>query len=163
MIRVDTPIDQLRGCSVLVTTAPFFENHLAGTVDLAGDELMGELGIVLDEDQPMNPNALAVWVLAEKQARWLDRQCLTVVGAHPVRQPVEIPPDVAAHVLYPYAGIGYRAGSFTSALIEALALADPENMARLRLSFPEYAEAVHLAKNVMGGIEVLKRHMRAAG
>jgi hypothetical protein len=54
-----------------------------------------------------------------------------------------IPPDVAAHVLFHYGREGgYQAGSFTTALLAAMGTADPSNLDRLALGFPEYVAAV---------------------
>lgn len=65
---------------------------------------------------------------------------------------------VASHVL---AQCGdqraYRAGSCYQHMIEAFLKADGENFAKLRKGFPEYAQAVHLYKQVSGGNEVLEK------
>jgi hypothetical protein len=54
-----------------------------------------------------------------------------------------IPPDVAAHVLAHYGREGgYQAGSFTTDLLSAMGKADPTNLDRLALGFPEYVAAV---------------------
>lgn len=54
-----------------------------------------------------------------------------------------IPADTAAHVLFHY-GLdgGYQAGSFTTFLLTAIAAADPTNLDRLALGFPDYVAAV---------------------
>lgn len=54
-----------------------------------------------------------------------------------------IPPDVAAHVLFHYGRDGgYQAGSFTTALLNAMGTADPANLDKLAAGFPEYVAAV---------------------
>jgi hypothetical protein len=54
-----------------------------------------------------------------------------------------IPADTAAHVLFHY-GLdgGYQAGSFTTFLLATIAAADPTNLDRLALGFPDYVAAV---------------------
>lgn len=74
---------------------------------------------------------------------------------------ITIPPDVAAHVLshYGHEG-GYQAGSFTTALLTAMGTADPVNLFRLSVGFPEYAAAVTAIQYDPGGVEHLQRIVR---
>lgn len=164
MIEDSTPIDQLRGHQALVSTAPWYSvpdrEGSPMQVNLSVD-LMGELVQIIDVDGAHGN--LIVWVYGQRRPLAINRHCLTVTTAPAPICDVPIPPDVAAHVLFPFAGIGYRAGSFTNALIEALVKADLGNLARLSLAFPEYAKAVDMAKNDPNGIALLKRAMRAAG
>lgn len=76
--------------------------------------------------------------------------------ARAMHEPTKPTPEQAAHVLFAYNAGGYRAGSFTEALIDVMSRADPENLGRLALSFPGYATAVHLAKNDLDGIAKLR-------
>lgn len=67
------------------------------------------------------------------------------------------PPHVAAHVLHHFgAPGGYPAGSFTTALIDLMSRADPQNFARLTLGFPEYGHAVRVAQHSVDGIAFLR-------
>lgn len=62
--------------------------------------------------------------------------------------------NVIREVLYFYgAPGGWQPGSFAEALIRALTLADSVNFAKLKSAFPDYGEAVAIAKSV--GIEAL--------
>lgn len=67
---------------------------------------------------------------------------------------------VAAHLLahYGYPG-GYRAGSFSEALIKALECADTINTMKIFSAFPEYQTPVVLMKH--SGHEALTRFMQA--
>lgn len=57
--------------------------------------------------------------------------------------------NVIREVLYFYgAPDGWQPGSFTEALIRAFALADAMNFAKLKSAFPDYGEAVAIAKTV---------------
>lgn len=68
-----------------------------------------------------------------------------------------IPPDVAAHVLFHYGRDGgYQAGSFTTALLTAMATADPSNLDRLAAGFPEYVAAVTAIQYDPHGVERLQ-------
>jgi hypothetical protein len=51
------------------------------------------------------------------------------------------------HVLYVMIGRGYRPGSFTVYLINAVAVADMQNKAKLKVVFPEVVEAVDAYQN----------------
>lgn len=66
----------------------------------------------------------------------------------------EITPTVARHVLAHFGDShGYRAGSFTTSLIETIARADVINMALLATGYPGYVKAVCLlAQNADDGI-----------
>lgn len=74
----------------------------------------------------------------------------------PIGAPTGVTPEVASHVLHHYGEGGYEAGSFTRQLIATVAAADPINMARLGLGFPEYVAAVRLANNFTEGIAILR-------
>jgi len=69
-----------------------------------------------------------------------------------------IPPDVAAHVLFHYGREGgYQAGSFTTDLLSAMGKADPTNLDRLALGFPEYVAAVTAIQYDPDGVANLQR------
>lgn len=68
----------------------------------------------------------------------------------------DVTPEMARHVLWHFGEGGHRAGSFTTALIELIARADPANRHRMGLGFPEYAAAVAVAQNDGGGIAQLR-------
>ena len=66
----------------------------------------------------------------------------------------------AANVLFQLDGdheVGIEPGGFTSRIIEACCHADEMNLSRLALGFPHIANAVHIYKNVTGGVELLRR------
>ena len=68
-----------------------------------------------------------------------------------------IPPDVAAHVLFHYGRDGgYQAGSFTTALLAAMGTADPSNLGKLASGFPEYVAAVIAMHYDPNGVERLQ-------
>lgn len=68
-----------------------------------------------------------------------------------------IPPDVAAHVLFHYGRPGgYQAGSFTTALLSAMGTADPANLDRLAAGFPDYVAAVTAIQYDPNGVERLQ-------
>jgi len=68
-----------------------------------------------------------------------------------------IPADVAAHVLFHYGREGgYQAGSFTTALLSAMGTADPSNLDRLAVGFPEYVAAVTAIQYDPNGIARLQ-------
>lgn len=46
------------------------------------------------------------------------------------------------HILAAFGRGGIQPGSFTASLIKTIAIADSDNLARLRLGFPEYVDAV---------------------
>lgn len=62
----------------------------------------------------------------------------------------------AAHVLAHYGEGGYRPGDFTRSLIETITRADPSNMYRLGILYPGYVAAVRLARDTIGGIDLLR-------
>jgi hypothetical protein len=68
----------------------------------------------------------------------------------------ELTEEDVMHVLYYYNAGGYRAGSFTTHLIEALDSADNINMARMKAAYPSLVKCVQLAKNDPEGITKLK-------
>jgi hypothetical protein len=68
-----------------------------------------------------------------------------------------IPADVAAHVLFHYGREGgYQAGSFTTALLNAMGTADPGNLDKLAAGFPEYVAAVTAIHYDPAGVEHLQ-------
>ncbi|HJW01591.1 MAG TPA: hypothetical protein VJ617_21065 [Arthrobacter sp.] len=69
--------------------------------------------------------------------------------------------DVIRNVLH-YFGEpgGWPAGSFTSNIMRAYQGADPGNRARLRLGFPELAEAMDLVLGSMEGIDKLRDRLK---
>lgn len=68
---------------------------------------------------------------------------------------VAVTPEDAQHVLWRYGHpAGRQPGSFTEHLIEAAAVADPENLERLRREFPSLVGAVW-ATRVVGGVDFL--------
>lgn len=64
--------------------------------------------------------------------------------------------EVAAHVLFHFRGEGYPPGSFTEALLIAFARADSQNFMALNMVFPDYGEAMYLAKEKLDGIDKLR-------
>lgn len=64
--------------------------------------------------------------------------------------------EVAAHVLFHFRGEGYPPGSFTEALLLAFARADSLNFMKLDMAFPDYGEAMRLAKEELDGIDKLR-------
>lgn len=74
----------------------------------------------------------------------------------PIGPPHGVTREVASHVLHHYGAGGYPPGHFTHLLVMAAASADPTNLQRLALGFPEYVAAVRLARDVDGGIDVLR-------
>lgn len=73
-----------------------------------------------------------------------------------------IPADVAAHVLFHYGRDGgYQAGSFTTALLNAMGTADPGNLDKLAAGFPEYVAAVTAIHYDPNGVERLQRIVRS--
>jgi len=69
-----------------------------------------------------------------------------------------ISPVQARHVLHQFGATGgYQAGSFTTHLLAAIAVADTSNNARLSRGFPGYVAAVGLAQGDVKGIEKLQK------
>lgn len=67
-----------------------------------------------------------------------------------------IPPETARHVLWHFgADSGWRPGSFTQRLMDALAAADMTHTARLANVYPDYAAAFLAAQYDPDGIELL--------
>ena len=64
--------------------------------------------------------------------------------------------EVAAHVLFHFRGEGFPPGSFIEALLLAFARADSQNFMALAMAFPDYGEAMHLAKEELDGIDKLR-------
>jgi hypothetical protein len=66
-------------------------------------------------------------------------------------------PEVAAHVLHHFSpSEGHAEGAFITKLLEAFDLADPFNRSRLRISFPAYGLAFHIAKDHHLGTDALR-------
>ncbi len=72
-----------------------------------------------------------------------------------MNQRLNIPSEVAAHVLWHENQGGYPAGSFTTKLLAAWANADYENAARLAAGWPEYAAALNML-GTPGGVKQLR-------
>lgn len=71
-----------------------------------------------------------------------------------------IPAEVAAHVLSHFGRGGYPAGDWTELLITLIDRADMINRAKLATTFPDYGDAVLLAKYDEEGIATLQRILR---
>ncbi|MEU8199540.1 hypothetical protein AB0C10_37725 [Microbispora amethystogenes] len=84
--------------------------------------------------------------------------CCAVSDPCPRHQPIS--DEVASHVLAHFGHGGYLAGSFTRALMHAIASADPSNQHKLALGFPEYVAAVRRAQNERDGIATLQKIAR---
>jgi hypothetical protein len=67
-----------------------------------------------------------------------------------------IPAHVAAHVLSHFGRGGYPAGDWTESLISLIDRADMTNRAKLCTTFPDYGDAVLLAKYDENGVAVLQ-------
>lgn len=91
------------------------------------------------------------WLRAGKAIQAIRRAGLALTMAFDV----DITAEVAAHVLCHYGAGGYRAGSFTMALIEVIARADPQNRALLALGHPAYVAAVNLIDRTTDGVAKL--------
>jgi hypothetical protein len=64
--------------------------------------------------------------------------------------------ETASHVLHHFGEGGMKPGSFTTPLIQAIAAADPRNLALLALGFPALVAAVRLAMRQDDGIATLR-------
>lgn len=66
--------------------------------------------------------------------------------------------SIAAHVLFQFGDLehGRPAGSFTTALLDMIARADPYNRVRLSHAFPVHTAFVWIAQNSPIGMEVLR-------
>ena len=135
----------------LVTAAPFVREE-DGEALLAHSPRIGEEVAILGDQ---GDDHIAVFDRHGDVTR-LHRDCLTLVPPPPT-PPAPVTPDVAAHVLWHYRQLGYPPGSFTSALIRAIAGADPGNRLRLARAFPEYVRAVSLAADHLDGIDRLRQ------
>jgi hypothetical protein len=62
----------------------------------------------------------------------------------------------AQHVLFFFGNGGVQPGSFTTALLEAMARADSANFTELALAFPGICAAWRLATKSDDGVEVLR-------
>ena len=69
-----------------------------------------------------------------------------------------IPPETAQHVLYMFGHTGRPPGPFAQQLLQLIAHADRQNLAKLAEVFPAEAEAVRLAQREHGGIDILRRY-----
>lgn len=67
-----------------------------------------------------------------------------------------IPREVACHVLSHFGRGGYPAGDWTESLISLIDRADAVNRAKLCTAFPDYGDAILLAKYDDNGIAVLQ-------
>lgn len=67
-----------------------------------------------------------------------------------------IPAEVAAHVLSHFGRGGYPAGDWTESLISLIDRADALNRAKLSNAFPDYGDAILLAKYDENGVAVLQ-------
>lgn len=54
---------------------------------------------------------------------------------------------------------GWKPGGFTGLMLRAYQKADPGNKARIRLGFPDLADAMDLAMNDLSGIEQLQTRL----
>jgi hypothetical protein len=68
----------------------------------------------------------------------------------------KISTEVAAHVLSHFGRGGYPAGDWTESLISLIDRADAVNRAKLCTTFPDYGDAILLAKYSDDGIAVLQ-------
>lgn len=66
-----------------------------------------------------------------------------------------ITPDISSQVLWYFGEPGRKPGSFATALLTAIAAADPMNQARLAMGFPAYVAAMQMAQRE-GGIDELR-------
>lgn len=73
-----------------------------------------------------------------------------------------LPLEVVWHTLWHFAGEGVQPGSFIGALLNAMARADQQNLYRLALGFPEYADAWRLVTETPGGLQLLRDIAKAA-
>ncbi|MFD4921198.1 hypothetical protein ACFWNE_07740 [Streptomyces goshikiensis] len=67
-----------------------------------------------------------------------------------------IPAETARHVLSMFGAGGYPPGRFGRQLLELIAGADRQNMARLAMTFPAEVEAVRMAQYDEDGIAKLQ-------
>lgn len=80
----------------------------------------------------------------------------------PPESPIEVTPELqkaAREVLWFFRGYGDNSSppsGFFEQLITTLCRADPENLGRMYLAFPEHTLCVNLAKNTLTGIDQLK-------
>lgn len=63
--------------------------------------------------------------------------------------------EIARHVCHHFGLGGYLAGSFTTHLIDAIAAADPVNIAKLSLGYPGYTTAMVAVQNWPAGADAL--------
>ena len=73
-----------------------------------------------------------------------------------------LPLDVVFHTLWHFTGEGMEPGGFPEALLLAMGRADQQNLYRLALGFPEYADAWRLVTETPGGLQLLHDIAEAA-
>ena len=90
---------------------------------------------------------------------------LDTLGQRPKTRPrpdSTITPEVASEVLHVYGHPGRRPGTHMFHIISAIEHSDPMHRARLAETYGPYVEAVHLARNVDGGVWKLMRIAKGA-
>ncbi len=65
-------------------------------------------------------------------------------------------PEEASQVLFAFGEAGGEGDGFVCALLDAMVLADPRNLARMASGFPGLASAVHAAMRVDDGLDRLR-------
>lgn len=167
-------VNQLRGETAVVSAAAYYHDAtptafttqdappatravFLSTVDI------GEQVLILT-DTPDDHGNVVIWQeRIPGNVRRVHQDCLSLLPMHTrVTEPAGayLNREIAAHVLYVFKGTGYKAGSFVSAIIDALSKADHGNWQRLFLVFPGYAEAVRLAQQNHQGVDLLQAIMR---
>lgn len=68
-----------------------------------------------------------------------------------------ISPEEASHVLWHFRAGDREHGSFFTALVDAIAKADPANRLRLAAAFPGECAAMDVAQNTENGLDLLRR------
>lgn len=144
----------LLGRKALVTAAPYVEVQGEPSWDQAHGLEIGDQVATVRRD---GGNVLVMGEEASTPAL-VATDCLTLapVGGLPE---VPVGPDTAAHVLWHYRQIGYPPGSFTAALIAAIAAADPNNRRLLARAFPDYVRAVDIITGDPAGVDTLRHVM----
>ena len=157
----------LRGHDAMITAAPYYNVCMPGVTHAEVDSSVHPIGqtVLLLDDAPDDIGNIRTYhagpLDSSPERMWVQElaaECLTLIPRylHINRDPLsDITPEVAAHVLYRFTGNGYRAGSFITHLMDAIAAADPGNRALIAIAYPGYAHAINYAQNEAGGIEVL--------
>lgn len=143
--------------------------HPAGGLVVHCRHRQSTLGVTFDQygataAQIFWPEARCPW--CDSPARYLRRSvtanqqsapfiCPDLFHEEPTLSAEHVTPEIAAHVLHWFNGSGYPAGSFITALIDAMCKADPSNVAKLGQAYPGYARAVTLAKMDPEGMDKL--------